>query len=130
MGSELGRLLDPLADKALLISIYVALGVAGFIPKWLVILVVSRDVMIIGAFIVSWLVNRPIPIRPAMVSKLNTAAQVAFAALVLAAYGFNLAVGPLDSVLMGLVAVLTLASIAVYLIEWIRHMGGIERAPR
>ena len=48
MASELGALLDPLADKALLVSIYVALGIWGAMPRWIVILVVSRDIMIVG----------------------------------------------------------------------------------
>ncbi len=43
MTSELGALLDPLADKALLVSIYVALGIWGAVPRWIVILVVSRE---------------------------------------------------------------------------------------
>src|SRR3979411_3067971 len=90
MASELGALLDPLADKALLVSIYVALGIWGAVPRWIVILVVSRDIMIVAAVIVSWLFGKPIPMKPLMVSKLNTVAQVAFAALVLAALGFGL----------------------------------------
>jgi cardiolipin synthase (CMP-forming) len=52
MASELGALLDPLADKALLVSIYVALGIWGAVPRWIVILVVSRDIMIVAAVIV------------------------------------------------------------------------------
>ena len=55
MITELGAYLDPLADKALIVSIYLPLGVNGFIPLWLVILVVSRDIMIVGAFMLSWL---------------------------------------------------------------------------
>ena len=47
MASELGALLDPLADKALLVSIYIALGIWGAVPRWIVILVVSRDIMIV-----------------------------------------------------------------------------------
>ncbi len=89
MASELGALLDPLADKALLVSIYVALGIWVAVPRWLVILVVSRDIMIVAAVIVSWLFGKPIPMKPLMVSKLNTVAQVAFAALVLASLGFS-----------------------------------------
>ena len=61
MASELGALLDPLADKALIVSIYVALGIWGALPRWLVILVVSRDIMIVGAVIVSWLFDKPVP---------------------------------------------------------------------
>ncbi len=58
-------------------------------PRWLVILVVSRDFMIVGA--VHHLVDsrQPRADEPLMVSKLNTVAQVAFAALVLASLGFQ-----------------------------------------
>ncbi len=128
MGSEIGRLLDPLADKALLVSIYVALGIFDLIPRWLVILVVSRDLMIIAAVIVSWLVEKPVVLKPLMVSKLNTVAQVLFAALVLAARGFGFSPAPVDKLLMIAVTILTLASVAAYLREWIRHMGGVERS--
>ena len=72
MATELGAYLDPLADKALIVSIYVSLGIAEAIPRWLVILVVSRDFMIVGAFMLSWLIDRPVTVRPHPVSKLNT----------------------------------------------------------
>jgi cardiolipin synthase (CMP-forming) len=126
MASELGALLDPLADKALLVSIYVALGIWGAVPRWIVILVVSRDIMIVGAVIISWLFGKPIPMKPLMVSKLNTVAQVAFAALVLAALGFGFKSSPYDIILMGFVTVFTLLSVSFYLVEWMRHMSTIE----
>jgi cardiolipin synthase (CMP-forming) len=126
MASELGALLDPLADKALLVSIYVALGISGAIPHWIVILVVSRDIMIVTGVIVSWLFDKPVPMKPLMVSKLNTVVQVAFAALVLASLGFGFRPQPYDVILMGLVTVFTLASVSLYLVEWIRHMSTIE----
>jgi cardiolipin synthase len=126
MQSEIGALLDPLADKCLLVSIYIALGITADIPRWLVILVVSRDIIIVGAVIVSWLLDRPIPMKPLMVSKLNTVAQVLFAGLVLAALGFNFAIAPVDIILMALVTVLTLLSVGFYLVEWARHMSDLE----
>jgi cardiolipin synthase (CMP-forming) len=126
MASELGALLDPLADKALLVSIFVALGIWGAVPRWLVILVVSRDIMIVMAVIVSWLFDKPIPMKPLMVSKLNTVAQVAFAALVLASLGFNFKPAPYDFILMGFVTVFTLVSVSLYLVEWVRHMSTID----
>ena len=126
MTSELGAYLDPLADKALLVSIYVALGIWGAVPRWIVILVVSRDIMIVTAVIVSWLFDKPIPMKPLMVSKLNTVAQVAFAALVLASLGFNFKPAPYDLILMGFVTVFTLVSVSLYLVEWVRHMSTIE----
>src|SRR5207247_8825509 len=115
MSSELGALLDPLADKALLVSIFVALGIWGAVPRWLVILVVSRDIMIVTAVIVSWLFDKPIPMKPLMVSKLNTVAQVAFAALVLAALGFGFQPRPYDLILMGFVMSFTLVSCSLVL---------------
>jgi cardiolipin synthase len=126
MTSELGALLDPLADKALLVSIYIALGIWGAIPRWIVILVVSRDIMIVSAVIVSWLFGKPVQMKPLMVSKLNTAAQVAFAALVLGSLGFGFQKSPYDSILMALVTVFTLSSVSLYLVEWVRHMSAIE----
>jgi cardiolipin synthase len=126
MASELGALLDPLADKALLVSIYVALGIWGAMPRWIVILVVSRDFMIVSAVIVSWLFDKPVEMKPLMVSKLNTVAQVALAALILASLGFGFKPMPYDVVLMGLVTVFTLGSVSLYLVEWIRHMSTIE----
>jgi cardiolipin synthase len=126
MASELGALLDPLADKALLVSIFVTLGILGAVPIWLVILVVSRDIMIVGAVIVSWLFNKPVPMKPLLVSKLNTGAQVGFAALVLAALGFGFDSSPYDTLLMVAIAVLTLVSVSFYLVEWVRHMSTID----
>jgi cardiolipin synthase len=76
--------------------------------------------------IVSWLFDKPIPMKPLMVSKLNTAAQVAFAALILASLGFGFSPMPYDVILMGFVTVFTLVSVSLYLVEWVRHMSTIE----
>jgi cardiolipin synthase len=123
MTTELGAYLDPLADKALIVSIYLTLGINGFIPRWLVILVVSRDIMIVGAFMLSWLVGAPLKVKPLLVSKLNTVAQIVFACVVLGSLGFNYELPTLTLVLMGLVAALTLLSVAAYVAEWVRHMN-------
>ncbi|MGE4165413.1 MAG: CDP-alcohol phosphatidyltransferase family protein [Xanthobacteraceae bacterium] len=125
MTSELGAYLDPLADKALIVSIYVTLGIAGMIPRWLVILVVSRDIMIVGAVMLSWLIGSPLKVKPLLVSKLNTVAQIAFACLVLASLGFSFRADDVLTILMGLVAALTLLSIAAYVAEWVRHMNSV-----
>jgi cardiolipin synthase (CMP-forming) len=125
MTSELGSYLDPLADKALIVSIYVALGINGVIPGWLVILVVSRDIMIVGAVVLSWLIGSPVVMKPLLVSKLNTVAQIVFACVVLGSLGYNIEAKTLTMVLMGLVAVLTLLSVAAYVREWIRHMNTV-----
>jgi cardiolipin synthase len=123
MATELGSYLDPLADKALIVSIYLTLGINGDIPRWLVILVVSRDILIVGGIMLSWLMGNPLKIRPLLVSKLNTVAQIVFACVVLGSLGFNFDVAQLKLVLMALVAVTTLLSVAAYLAEWVRHMN-------
>lgn len=123
MASELGAYLDPLADKALIVSIYVALGITEAIPRWLVILVVSRDIMIIGAVMLTWLIDRPMRMKPHPVSKANTVAQIFLACLVLAMLAFRFDAGPVLPLAMAVVAVLTLLSIAFYVAEWIRHVG-------
>lgn len=123
MRSELGAYMDPVADKALLVSIYVSLSVMGVLPGWVAIVVVSRDVMIVAAIIVSWLMGRPVAIKPLMISKLNTVLQIAFAALVLSEKSFGFTLGPVDAAAMWLVVALTAASTGAYLAGWLRHMA-------
>ena len=123
MTTVLGAYLDPLADKALLVSIYVTLGINGLLPRWLVILVVSRDVMIVGGVMRSWLVGSPVKMQPLIVSKLNTVAQIVLVCVVLGSLGFDLRVGITTDILMYLVAATTLLSVAAYLTGWMRHMN-------
>jgi cardiolipin synthase len=121
--SELGSYLDPLADKALLISMYVVLAAIGALAPALAILVVSRDLMILFAVLVSWLLAKPIAIRPVWISKFNTAAQISLAAFVLGskAYGYDEAV--VQQGLALIVAASTLASGGVYIAQWLDHMS-------
>ena len=126
MTTELGAYLDPLADKVLIVSIYLTLGFNGIIPRWIVILVVSRDIMIVGAILLSWLIDKPVTVRPLAVSKLNTAVQIVYAGLVLATFGFALDIDRLLTLVMALVAVLTLLSVGFYVAEWVRHMNEAE----
>jgi len=126
MATELGAYLDPLADKAMIVSIYVALGIVEAMPRWLVILVVSRDILIVGAVILSWLVDKPVKLKPLTVSKLNTVAQIVYATFVLAALAFSWDIPLVINALMTLVAVLTLLSVAFYVAQWVRHMNATE----
>jgi cardiolipin synthase (CMP-forming) len=121
--TELGAFIDPLADKALLMSIYVTLSVIGTLPAWLAITIVSRDVMIILGIVVAWVMGRPFPIRPLPVSKVNTVAQIAFAGIVLAANAFSFELGQARSWMMALIVVLTVASAGAYLLTWSAHMS-------
>lgn len=120
--TELGAYLDPLADKALLMSIYVTLAVVGVLPATLAIIVVSRDVMIMGAVIVSWVLDKPVVIKPLLVSKANTVGQIVLAAAILGGKAFGVNFGMWFQLLVYIVAALTLASAGAYFVQWLRHM--------
>jgi cardiolipin synthase (CMP-forming) len=126
MRTTLGAYLDPLADKALLVSIYVTLGIVHHLPLWLVILVVSRDVMIVGAVILSWVLEKPVTIAPLFVSKMTTVAQISLAALVLGELAFRVGLAQPILLLTVVAAALTVASMGAYLLGWVRHMAGEE----
>jgi cardiolipin synthase len=87
-GSALGAVLDPVADKALLVSMYITLASVGELPAWLAILVVFRDAVIVGGVLVLALIGQPVAIHPLYVSKLNTALQIVLVATTLFMAGF------------------------------------------
>lgn len=115
----LGGFLDPLADKALLMSVYVALGYRDQVETWLVILIVSRDVLIIGGAILYQTVTQSLTMQPLLVSKINTAAQIALAVLVLAKLGLGMAhdYGIIDA-MTAIVAATTVLSGGAYVAIW------------
>ena len=123
MRSELGAYLDPMADKSLIVSIYITLALVGALPAWLAIIVVARDLMIVSAVILSWVMDRRVEIAPLLVSKLNTFAQLALAALMLGSRAFGVDPGLALQLGVGLVALVTLASMTAYLALWLRHMA-------
>lgn len=122
--SELGAYLDPIADKVLLVSVFVVLGYMGHLPLWLVIAAVSRDALIIGGVVLSTVMSNPVPMKPIIVSKANTAIQLVLASLVLASLALGFSLGILFDGLVYLCGLLTVASGAAYLVSWIKHMGG------
>jgi cardiolipin synthase (CMP-forming) len=126
--TELGAYLDPLADKLLVVSIFIAMGVRNDLPSWLVIAVVSRDVIIVMAIMLTWLFSVPIKIRPFAISKANTCAQLVLASTVLADVGFQLGLGTLRWWLVWLTAFLTIASLLAYMQAWLKLMTGAEVA--
>ena len=122
--SELGAYMDPMADKILLVSVFLVLGYMGELPLWLVILTVSRDALIVGAVLLSTIMGNPVAMRPLFVSKANTAAQIVLASLVLGELAFGITPGLLRPGLIIVSGLLTTASAAAYLVSWLRHMNG------
>jgi cardiolipin synthase len=123
MRSLVGAYLDPIADKTLIVSIFITLAVTGVIPIWLTVLVVSRDLIIVGGVILLWLVDKPVDIDPLPISKLNTVAQLCFLVLILAELAFTFGLGPYIVYFAVGVASLTVASMAAYFAVWLRHMA-------
>src|SRR6266436_966845 len=127
--TRLGALLDPLADKVLLVSVYVTLGFAGQLWTWLVVLVVFRDIMIVvGFLLILAIATVPKPFQPLFISKVNTGVQVALVGYVLARRGIGADAGLVDLVLSIAVAVTTVVSGITYLVRWARILGRSEQA--
>ncbi len=116
--SELGSFLDPLADKALLVSIYITLGIEGYIPNWLVILVVWRDVVIVGGAVLYHTLTQNLKMEPLLISKVNTAAQIFLAGFVLATSALGVDDMWLYQVLIVTVAATTILSGLGYVVRW------------
>jgi cardiolipin synthase (CMP-forming) len=72
----LGAYLDPVADKLLLVSAFVALAVLGVIPNWVTILVITRDVVIFLGIAIFTMTDKTYKISPSIVSKCTTTAQI------------------------------------------------------
>ncbi len=113
-GSAVGAVLDPLADKALMIGMYVTLAVVNDLPDWLAILVVFRDVIIVGGVLTLTVTGQPVTIRPLAISKLNTVLQIVLVAVTLFSSGYGLRIPLLQPALIWIVALTTFASGAAY----------------
>jgi cardiolipin synthase len=124
--TTIGGYLDPIADKALLVSVYIALAAQGLVPVWLTILVVFRDLLIVGGVLLSHTLGQPVVMAPLAISRLNTVAQIGLAALVLAIGGLGIADSQIAVMMTGLVAATTAVSGAAYAVQWIRRLGGLE----
>ncbi|MBH64449.1 MAG: CDP-alcohol phosphatidyltransferase [Alphaproteobacteria bacterium] len=123
MHTEIGRYLDPIADKTLLVAIYITLGHQEVLPVWLVILVVSRDLLIVGGALLAYTVSQPMRPTPLFISKINTALQIGLAATVLGDVAFGVGAGDVIGVLVYAVAASTILSGALYVGNWLRDSG-------
>ena len=132
MVTLLGSYLDPIADKAMLVSVFLVLGKLGHLPLWIVLLVVSRDALIVGGALLMWRLGRAIRVKPLLISKLNTVFQIVLAATVMGPIGldflfdYSTALGVIVDILLVIVAVTTLASGASYLVSCSRSMNDAE----
>ncbi len=120
-GNSIGAMMDPVADKALLVTMYVTLAVVRVLPDWLAILVVFRDLLIVGGVLILNVMGQPVVIRPLYVSKVNTALQIVLIALTLFLTGFDMMAPWLMQILVWIVTASTLLSGAAYV--WVAAHG-------
>ena len=92
--TEVGVYLDPIVDKALLVRIFVTFGAAGFVSQWLGLLVVSREVLIVGGVLFSFVLLLLVNVRLSILSKVDTSAQMALTVVILAVRGTFWKLGP------------------------------------
>jgi cardiolipin synthase len=128
--SELGKLLDPLADKLLLVSVFITLACIDLVPDWLAAVAVTRDFVIgIGAGVYKWLFG-PVEGRPTMPSKLNTLLQLGYVIAVVSQAAFPVFPEWLVMSLGAMVLVTTLVSGLDYVAIYVRKAVAVSRARR
>lgn len=120
--TRIGSYLDPLADKVLIICVYVSLDLADYLPHWLVIIVVLRDILILMGAVSFLLSVKHIYMQPLVVGKINTLVQVVLAGTVLGGYGLNVDVESTVSPMIILVGSTTLLSVIAYSWVWGRTL--------
>lgn len=116
--SQLGAVLDPLADKMLLLSTFIMLTLLGHLPFWLLVTIVFRDLLIVGGCLVLVVLNGTVSMRPSRISKINTVMQICLVASILIQQGGIFELGLLVPVIMALVVITTILSGANYVWIW------------
>jgi len=122
----IGGYLDPIADKALLVSVLVALGHAGYIDSWLVILIVFRDAVVVCGALLYQVLFQDLHVRPLISGKVSTALQFVFVATVSGVAGYGIAADAALIVFSYLVAAATIYSGASYVVIWGRKVTAME----
>ena len=119
--SRLGGLMDPLADKLLLASSFLTLGWLGWIPLWLVALVIVRDLVIIAGAVFYHMRIEHFEAEPTIISKLNTAAQILLVLAVMFSLGVRTVPASWIDLLCYSVLATTLLSGLDYVLTWGRR---------
>jgi cardiolipin synthase len=125
--TKLGGFLDPAADKALLMAVYISLSAADLVPDWLVWLIVVRDILIVAGVGTLTLMKERLAMQPLAISKLNTFVQLAVAALVMAVSGPGFGRPEWIDPAVWVVAFTTSASLALYVARGIYILRTRER---
>lgn len=125
--SQFGAMLDPVADKILLVSCFVMLTLLGHLPFWLLVIVSFRDVLIVGGYLVLVMLKVTVQMAPSIVSKINTVCQICLVGLVLAELAGWVALGSVVDLLIVVVAATTVISGIHYVWLWGFGKDGIAK---
>jgi len=117
--THFGAILDPVADKLLLVTAFVMLTLSGHIPFWLTLAVASRDVLIVGGYLLYTSHAGPVQMRPSILSKLNTFLQIALVALLLVKLAAGVRMPVVVNAMIYAVLVSTVLSGVHYLWTWL-----------
>jgi cardiolipin synthase (CMP-forming) len=119
--TRFGRILDPAADKLLMLAAFVALTLMGYAPVWLAVLVVARDLAIVAGIALAHVVGLPLKVEPLPIGKWSTAIQVIYVGFSLLQLAFGLHWANLARDAAGVTAAVTAAS-------WLAYGGVLARA--
>ena len=122
--TTLGAYLDPIADKLMLLSAFVAFAVLGWVPWWLSAIVVARDVILLIGAVYYHLTTRQLSMEPLLISKVNTFAQIILAVSLIYSQVGSLHTQLLNA-LMTIVVCTTVTSGMRYVVEWSRRAAKI-----
>lgn len=116
--TRIGTYLDPLADKTMLIAVCLCLAHLGFLPCWIIALAILRDLLILGGFLLSNILQLKLRVNPIFISKVNTVLQILMVAFALGQEAIGWDFLQLVSALVYLVAFTTIVSGTLYLARW------------
>jgi cardiolipin synthase (CMP-forming) len=132
--TTLGAYLDPAADKLLLMSAFVALAFMRQVPGWLLVIVLSRDViLVVGYFLLFTMTQHAMEVRPSVAGKLSTFLQLSAVAVVLVSLVYPRAVPPVaETALFLLTGVVTASAGLQYMVRgllWLQGQDGVPGGP-
>lgn len=122
-----GAYIDPIADKLLLSTSFVTLAILQFLPSWLAVVVISRDVIILGGFVILLFNNRDLDIKPTIISKVTTFVQLVTVCFILA-HGYVKPFWFIANSLYQLTALFTMVSGFHYIVIGFRILGNNGRS--
>ena len=121
--SKIGSYLDAIADKAFIISIYMLIGAQNLLPVYIIIIVISRDIIILGSFALSFMINQRLEIKTLKISKINTFFQFVLLFLVLVRnieiFESSILLENLTNIIIFIVIITTISSLLLYIKQWL-----------